>query len=423
MLFQNSREKNWVRIYYMERAASIPSHIPAERLVDADVFALAGAQDDIHMAWRRLAENHDMVWTPHYGGHWIATGPNEIERLYRDVESFSNREIGIPPGSMLIPMLPIQADGEEHRRYRQVIEPAFKPAALQRYAQEMRQMTIELIERFQSKGRCEFTGEYAAVVPLAIFLSMVGLPHDDRELLHGFTETMARDSDMAKRHAAFGGIMDYLKMWIERRREAPGDDLLSTVVHARFDGRPATDTEVLGLAGLLLFGGLDTVSSMMGFVMRFLADNPGHRAWIIDNPTKISPAIEEIMRRYGVANSTREAKFDVSIGGVTVRKGELILVPPLLHGLDERAFDRPLDVDFARAPQRNATFGMGGPHHCPGMNLARLEMRIMVEEWLKRIPDFEVDPDEEIVQSTGGVNGITRLPLRWRVNPAANSSN
>lgn len=406
----------------MDIPVNRPPHVPAERAVDIDVFALPGAQEDIHLAWRHLAANHDIVWTPHYGGHWIATGADVIERLYRDVESFSNREIGIPPDSMLIPMLPIQADGDEHRRYRQVIEPAFKPAALERYAAEMREMTIALIEGFRARGHCEFIGEYAAVVPLAIFLSMVGLPQEDREMLHGFTETMARDSDMAKRYTAFGAVMDYLRTWIERRREAPGDDLLSKVVHARFEGRPATELEVMGLAGLLLFGGLDTVSSMMGFVIRFLADNPGHRAWIIDHPTKVSQAVEEIMRRFGVASSTREAKFDLSIGGATIRKGELILVPALLHGLDERAFDRPLDVDFERAPRRNATFGMGGPHHCPGMNLARLEMRIMVEEWLKRIPDFEVDPHEAIEQSTGGVNGITRLPLRWSVTVDAGSA-
>lgn len=398
----------------MNATVEVPSHVPAERVVDADIYDLPGASEDVHDAWLKLVQGRDMVWTPRNGGHWIATGSDVIEQMYKHTDVFSNVEIAIPAGSMLIPMLPIQKDGEEHREYRRIIEPAFRPSALAAYQDMARELTIDLIEGFRARGSCEFIGEYALIVPLTIFLKIVDLPQEDREELHRHAEVMTRTADISRRHAAFKAIMDYLLGWIERRRENPGDDLLSQVVHSRPFGREASNEELLGIGGLLLFGGLDTVTSMMGFVMRFLATHPEHRRWLIAHPEKMSSAIEEIMRRHGVANNTRTAMSDVEVGGITVRKGEHVLVPTPLYGLDERAFDNPKEVDFERPAKWSATFG-AGPHRCPGMNLARLEMRVMVEEWLARIPEFEVDPSLPMIQQTGGVNGILQLPLRWPV--------
>lgn len=399
-----------------------PAHIPADRVVDIDMYDLPGAGEDVQLAWRRLQEKHDLVWTPHHGGHWIATGGHVIEMCFRRKDILSNREIGIPPGSMLIPMLPIQKDGEAHKAYRSIIEPAFRPSEVQNYAVGARDLTIRLIEGFRGRGSCEFISEYALILPLNIFLTMVDLPQEDREYLHGHAEVMTRTSDIGARHAAFGAIIAYLQRWNQRRREIPGGDLLSKVVHSQPFGQPATEEEVLGMGALLLFGGLDTVSSMMGFVMRFLATHPDHRRWIIDHPERLPFAIEEIMRRHGVANNLRTASENIEIDGVTVREGEHILVATCLHGLDAREFDNPLEVDFDRPAKWTATFGTG-PHRCPGANLARTEIGILVEEWLARMPDFEIDPDRPLVQRSGGVNGILQLPLRWptaaKMQPAA----
>ena len=395
-------------------AMDAPPHVPADRIVDADIYDLSEAGEDVHSAWMRLATDHDLVWTPRNGGHWIVTGGHIIEQMYKRTDQFSNSEIGIPAGSMLIPMLPIQKDGDEHKVYRQIIEPAFKPSALVANTATARALTIELIDGFKAKGECEFISDYALILPLTIFLSIMDLPQDDRAELHSHAEVMTRTADMTKRHAAFNAIMAYLQSWIERRRADPGDDLLSKVVYSTPFGRPASNEELLGIGGLLLFGGLDTVTSMMGFVMRFLATHPRHRRWLIDHPERMSAAIEEIMRRHGVANNTRTAIEDVEIDGVTIRRGEHILVPTLLYGLDEREFDNPLEVDFERPAKWSATFG-AGPHRCPGMNLARMEIRVMVEEWLARIPDFEIDPARKVVEQSGGVNGVLQLPLRWTI--------
>lgn len=392
-----------------------PDHIPPERILDVDIYDLPGANDDVHAAWQQLARTHDLVWTPRNGGHWIATSGDVVERLFRDTGAFSNREIAVPPGTMAIPQLPIMADGDAHRAYRAIIEPAFKPAHLEVYRRQAQTLTDELIDGFHPRGYCEFSSEYALILPLVIFLLMMDLPLDDRESLHAHVRVMTHEADAAKRQAAFRGIIDYLEVRIAERRRNPGDDLLSRVLDARISGRPLDHQEILGMSSLLLFGGLDTVASMMGFVMRFLAENPEHRRWIIDNPARRSFAIEEIMRRHGVANLMRTAVHDVEIGGVTVQAGDYITVTTCLHGLDPRKYPSPEKVDFERAMGHPpATFGYG-PHRCPGNGLARMEMGVMVEKWLARIPEFEVDPEGEVVQASGGVNGVLRLPLRWPV--------
>lgn len=396
----------------------IPSHIAPSRVRDVDVFKLPGSDHDVHRAWLQLAGENNLIWTPRNGGHWIATGGELLLRLFKGDERFSNRETAVPAGSMLVPTLPIQADGEAHKAYRALIEPAFRPAAIEKYARRARELTVEIIERLRPTGQCEFIGDYATVLPLVIFLQIVDLPEDDRETLHRHTRVMTHEPDLAKRHEAFRGVAAYLERKIAERRASPGHDLLSKVIHGEVMGRPLNEEEIQGIATLLLFGGLDTVASMMSFVMKFLAENVAQRRWIVDNPGQIAFAVEEIMRRHGVSQLMRTAVVDTHLDGVTIRAGDLIMLPSSLFGLDPREFDNPLDVDFARPAKSATTFGAGA-HRCPGASLARLEMKIMVEEWLRRIPEFEIDPSRSLVQTSGLVNGILQLPLQWSANMAA----
>ncbi|MEA1652891.1 cytochrome P450 [Nitrospirillum sp. BR 11164] len=389
-----------------------PAHVPPERVIDVNIFDLPGGTEDAQLAWKGLGRNHQLLWTPHHGGHWIATSGDLIERIYRTSEVFSNREVGIPPKKFLVEMLPIQRDGASHKAFRALIDPALRPAAVQQYGVLARDLAIRIIEELQPKGACEFVTDFSLVMPLSIFLSIVNLPVDDREELHALARASSRSPTAQQRQTAFQQILDYLERWIAKRRAEPGDDLLSTIIHSQIDGRPLTHAEVLGMSTLLMFAGLDTVASMMAFVMRYLADHPGHRRWIIENPQQISYAVEELMRRHGVANNVRTATQDVELDGVLLRAGDLIVVPNCLHGLDEQQFAHAGDVDFTRVPKANGTFGWG-PHRCAGANLARMEMRILLEEWLKRIPDFEVDHTKSVVQQTGTVNGVLQLPLCW----------
>lgn len=385
-----------------------------QRTVDVNIFELPSGTENAQLAWLQLRDKGAMLWTPWHGGHWIATSGELIERIYRDPDSFSNREVGIPPKKFPLQLLPIQLDGMEHRTFRALIEPAFRPAAVQRYGVMARALARQLIDEIQPQGRCEFVADFSLVMPLAIFLSIVDLPVEDRVTLHGLARRSSRSPTQEQRGAAFQEIVRYLEHWIARRREEPGDDLLSGIVHAQIEGKPLTHEQVLGTAILLLFAGLDTVAAMMAFVMQHLAQHPDHRRWMRDNPSKLSFAIEELMRRHGVANNVRTVTQDVELDGIVIRKDEIIVIPNCLHGLDDQQFDHARQIDFSRHLGQTATFGWG-PHRCAGANLARLEMRILMEEWLPRIPDFEIDPDGPVIQQTGTVNGMLQLPLRWQV--------
>ena len=391
------------------------SHVPADRIVDVNIFELPGAEEDAHRAWQRLRDGRpSLLWTPHHGGHWIATSGELIEHVYRTPEIFSNREVGIPPGKFKSRLLPIQLDGEEHKAYRAIIDPAFRPAAVQAYGVKARALAIDLIDGFIGEGRCEFVSAFALVMPLSIFLSIVDLPVEDAAALHALVRRSSRSPTKEARDAAFQEIADYLEHWIDRRRAEPGEDLLTRIVHAEVNGKALTREELIGVGVLLLFAGLDTVAAMMAFVMRHLAEHPETRRWIIDNPSKVSQATEELMRLYGVANNVRTANEDVTLDGVTLRKGDIVVIPNALHGRDERQFDHAGEIDFSRPPGQTATFGWG-PHRCVGANLARMEMRILLDEWLRRIPDFEIDPTAPMIQQSGTVNGFVQLPLRWPV--------
>lgn len=390
-----------------------PENVPAERVVDVNIYDLPHADEDPQLAWRRLRDTADLVWSPWHDGHWIALSADLLETIYKDAETFSSREANVPRNPDGIKLIPLQADGPLHASSRLMFDAWFKPSQLEPSRRQARALTVELIEGFRPRGRCEFITEFAQILPLVVFLTLVDLPLADRERLHTLVERMVRGSDdPEERLQVQYALAEYLGGWLDRRRRQPGEDILSKVVHGQLLGQPVNDEQAMSIGVLLLLGGLDTVASMMGFVMRHLATHPEHRRWIVGNPQRIAVAVEELMRRHGVAANMRVATRDVVLDGVTIKAGDCISTPTAAHGLDERRFANPERVDFERTPQTTLVFG-AGPHRCPGMNLARLEMRVMIEEWLARIPDFAIDPEVGLVQKAGPVNGMSRLGLRW----------
>ncbi len=390
---------------------STPSHIPPELVRDFDFANVAGAEDDAHLAWKRLHEGPDIFWTPHYGGHWVATRAALIEQIQTDHEAFSHRIFSLPQVSRPFRFLPLEVDPPEHAAYRRLISPVFSPAAVTKLENTARTLAIDLIEGFRPRGRCEFVADFARHLPVIVFLGMMNLPLTDRERFIEWGEVAVRGANPQVKAKAFKDALDYVSRYIAERTKHPGSDIISRVAGSEVNGNPLRPDEVLGIVMLLFFGGLDTVASMMGFIARFLACNPAHRRQLVAEPTLIPAAIEELLRRHGLSNTVRVLTRDTNIGDVLLRKDDVIMVPISLHGMDERQYVDPLTVDFKRKPV-HATFG-NGPHKCPGANLARTEIRIFLQEWLPRIPDFEIPQGESARTATGSVNGVTYLPLTW----------
>jgi cytochrome P450 len=358
----------------------------------------------------------EIFWTPRNGGHWIATRAEDIEAMQLDHEHFSMAALSIPRadagGQQAIP---ISLDPPHHWPFRKLMQPAFLPRAVDRLEDGVRATAIRLIEHLAPLGRCEFVGDFATRLPITVFMEMMDLPIADIERLRPLADVATRSPDTAERRKASGAMAQYVMGYVRERREAPADDLISFVGQGQVEGRPISFEETLSMVVLLMFGGLDTVASMLGFVACFLAANPGHRRQLIDDPALIPSAVDELIRRHGLVNTARLVTQDHHFKGVDLRKGDQVQLPNALAGLDDRRFHDPLTVDFNRErPIKHAAFG-NGPHTCPGAVLARRELKVFLEEWLKRIPDFRVEPGQRPQFAVGMVNTVTILPLVWEV--------
>jgi cytochrome P450 len=287
------------------------------------------------------------------------------------------------------------------------------PKAVNTLAVGARELAIQLIEGFKPRGHCEFVSEFAEHLPIAIFMAMVDLPVEDREELLKIAGGVVRPETPEHRTESLIALREYGMAKLRARRADPGADLISTLGTATIDGRLLADDELAGMLTLLLLAGLDTVASMLSYFAMFLARNPGHRRQLLEKPELIPNAVEELLRRYGISVIGREVIADIDFAGVRLNEGDMIVSSVSLGNLDPALLPDSLEVDFERKSPRHVTFG-GGPHRCMGSMLARAELRIFLEEWLPRIPDFEIAPDAKLETRVGAVATIQRLPLVWR---------
>jgi cytochrome P450 len=328
-----------------------------------------------------------------------------------DHARFSHASVTVPKSAQQVRIVPLELDPPEHTPFRALLSPKFGPRPVADLESSVRELAGALIDGFIERGECEFIDAFAKRLPIVVFLRLVDLPLEDRELLLDMTEASVR-GDAERRAWANQQLAQYVGRWIAERRARPGPDLFSVMVNAKVNGRDYTPEETFGMLINVIFGGLDTVAASIGFATRHLAENPSVRRDLAADPSLIPVGIEEFLRRFGVPNTARVITQDLDYQGVRFKAGEQIMLPKVLHGLDPRRYADPLKVDFRRPASRHAAFG-DGPHRCPGAGLARMELRVFLEEWLRRIPEFSIKPGAKPRTSSGQVNGILSLPLVW----------
>lgn len=395
-----------------------PAHVPDHLVVDYNYLDPIPAGQDNYDILKRLQEHeHDVLWTPHNGGHWIVTRAEDIKWVQENYQIFSHEVFNIPRGSTPVIMPPLTVDPPLHARYRAVINPFMMPGKVKALTDKARTIAIELVEDIAKKGSCAFKRDFASILPVVMFLGIVDLPLDRREEYVAMAKKMFSATTQQQRDEALGPVVAYLSQVIEERYRSPGDDLYSAVAKWRDNPRFQGEGEVIGMALLLFFGGLDTVTSMLTFIARHLATHPEARRRLIDEPEIIPKAVEEYLRRFGLSNTGRLIIEDVERKGAPMKSDEMVMVPIGCSSIDERLYPDPFTVNFDRPENFGAngypahnTFG-NGPHKCVGAPLARAEIVIFLEEWLKRIPDFHIDPDKEIVVTMNAVPSIEELHL------------
>jgi cytochrome P450 len=394
-----------------------PAHVPAELVRDIDMYNLIRGEEDAQEAWLNAVQGApDLFWTPRHGGYWIATRGDLIQEAQEDWQRFSHRNFVIPKQEFSHSSM-LGMDPPAHTPLRKIIMPALNKSALARLEEHARIAAKAALDTIHAKGECEFINEFATVLPIVVFLDMMGLPQEDREMLLPYVEKETRSPSNEERAEAQAFMANYIIRHIEDRKQNPKADLITHIVQSEVGDRKINDDEILGYCLLLLFGGLDTVASMIGFIARHLALHPENRQRLVKEPDILLTAIEELIRRHGLSNTAREVTQDMTWHGVALKQGDMVQLPNLLFGMDDRRHKDPLTVDFDRpTPIRHAAFG-NGVHICPGGILARREIKVFLEEWLARIPDFAIKPGTKPKIVTGMVNAVQEMHLVWDVKP------
>jgi hypothetical protein len=337
----------------------------------------------------------------------------DVRAVAYDTEHFSSRRVVVretPPPR--IPAPPITSDPPEHRPARMVLLPPFTPDAIRKVEPRTREICNELIDRFIARGSCDAAVEYAQHIPVRVIAHMLGIPEADGDLfrkwIHEILEVGITDQSVLMQ--AVGEMTRYFMAPVQERQQKPGDDLISYLVQARPGGQPMTTDHVLGMLRLLLIAGIDTTWSGIGSCIWHLARTPEDRRRLVEEPSLVPTAIEELLRAYAPVTMAREVVKETEINGCTFKPGQMVLLSFPAACRDPEMFPDADKVVIDRKENRHAAFGLG-IHRCVGSNLARMELTVAVEELLKRIPEFSLDG--EASWSEGTVRGPRKLPLRF----------
>jgi cytochrome P450 len=396
--------------------STVPAHVPPHLVFDYDYVEANDSREDPYAIPLSLAERGapGLFFTPRHGGHWVAWKYDDIFHFFRDAQNFSTYPNGVPPYKTEPErMAPFEYEGEDHAKYRSILAPLFTPAATRRNEAEIRKVAIELIEAVLDQGEADFMKAVGGRLPGTIFLTFMGMPLDRIAEFLKWNEAIL-GPDQAGKVEANDKVNQFLRDHIDAAYRHPEDGWLRAMIEAKNeDGSPRLSREEVHNNSYFLFlAGLDTVQNAMGHSWRCLASRPALQKQIAYNPAIIPSAVEELLRYFALTNNNRTATADVDYNGIQLKRGDpILLLQSVANRLDER-FEKGLEIDLEREANVHLTFG-SGPHRCLGSNLARLELRVTMEEWFRRIPSFRIQDGAEIRSVGGTTNGLDTLPLEW----------
>jgi cytochrome P450 len=365
--------------------------------------------------WDELRAECPVIHTKRFLGCYMPTTYEAVKQVSYDTEHFSSRRIIVrdvrPDITQTAP--PITSDPPEHKPAKQLLLPPFTPDAMKKLEPRVRTICDELIDGFINDHKVDAAARYTKHIPVRAIAHMLGIPGQDSDhfitWIHEILELGIKDNDVLMR--AVHEMTAYFAGHVEQRKLKPTDDLISTLMQARDkDGQPLSDGHLLGSLRLLLIAGIDTTWSAIGASLWHLAKTPADRNRLIAEPELLPTAIEEFLRAYAPVTMAREVMKETVISGCPVKPGNMVLLSFPAANRDPAAFPDADKVIIDRRENRHAAFGLG-IHRCIGSNLARMEMTVAIEQWLKRIPDFNLDPAGEVTWSEGTVRGPRQLPL------------
>ena len=384
---------------------------------------------DPYPIWEDLRQECPVAHTERWGGSWLPTKYEDVVAMARMVPALSSTDPTVvrppsdsanqagqsdaPAGGYSGPNVPpISSDPPVHTWARRLILPSFSPKATAGHEQFTRDLCNELIDGVIDVGRVDGAQQYAQQIPPRVIAKLMGIDQSKADL---FTEWVRGVLELGLtnpplRQKSREAIVEFFRSEIKDRLENPGDDLISELLRTEVDGEPIDITHVVGTCNLMLIAGIDTTWSSIGSALWYLAGHPEDRRRLVNEPELIPTAVEELLRAYSPVTMARVVQEDVDYNGCPFKPGDKILMNFPGANRDPEMFENPNEVILDRERNRHVAFGVG-IHRCAGSNLARMEMRISIEEWLKRIPEFELEDPSAVTWAGGQVRGPRQLPI------------
>jgi cytochrome P450 len=392
----------------------------------------AWAEGPPHPLFRRLRNECPVHWSgeipefPEESGYWSVTRAEDIHAVSRDWQTYSSERRGITAASAAFPLELIQAmfigmDPPRHDRLKALFQAGFTPKRIAEHEDEIRTIVVRVLDRLDGRAMCDLVTDVAQPAVARVIHSFMGVPESDDAMWADLMNATLGAGDPDLNPAGLDAVVEKLvpqifervRSLIAERRERPTDDLTSVLVHAEVDGHRLEEHEIVMGFFLLVAAGNDSTKATYSSGMRALMEHPDQRKLLLEDPSLIPGAVEEALRMYpAFAHFARTATADVELGGQTIREGEKVVMWYVSSNRDETRFEDPDRFDVRRNPDHQA-FGAGGRHFCLGTALARLELRILFEETLKRYPDMEMDGEPTWVESPF-INQLKTLPVRLR---------
>jgi len=378
---------------------------------------------DPYPIWDELRSSCPVAHSDRYGGTWLPVRHEDVSAIAYDTEHFTSRSVvvnEVRPGPDDLPAPiglapPITSDPPFHALARRLLLPAFSPKRIDALEPFTRQLCVELLDAAAGSTELDAAADYAQHIPLRVIVRMLGFPQEDADVFRRFVRMVLEDVDQSaeERQAVVdeGELDAYMDARIAEHVADPQDDLTSFLLDAELDGHRLDPNHVRGTMVLLMIAGIDTTWSAIGASLWHLAQNPGDRRRLVDDPDTMATAVEEFLRAYAPVTMARLVAKDFEFHGRRLREGDWLLLPFPAANRDPEFFADADQVRLDRAENRHAAFGLG-IHRCIGSNLARMELRVALEEWMRRYPDFELTDPAQVTWSAGQVRGPRCVPVR-----------
>lgn len=370
--------------------------------------------NDPYPIWDKLRKECPIAHTERYTGAYLPTRYEDIRAIAYDTDNFTSARVSLRVERAVpaVPNPPLTLDPPDHRPSRMMVLPLFTPQAIKAYEPEITSICDRLIDRFADRGHCDAAVEYAQEITARVMARFFGVPEDIgpqfRTWIYENLELGLVDPEVYARSTK--EIDEYFANEVAKRRREPTTDLINYLINASFNGKPMTDDEIVAALRLLMTAGIGTTWSAIGASIWHLSTHPDDLARLIAEPELLPTAIEEFLRAYAPASLAREVTNDVEIGGCPMKAGQMVFMAFPAGNRDSKVFPDADKVIIDRKDNKHMAFGIG-IHRCLGSNLARTEMRIALERFLARIPNFTLDRSKVVIWSESHIRGVRTVPI------------